>query len=110
MSSGVIDEEQKVRRLLANLQEAYSRGKISEPVYNRLSRKYEEQLQRIGGRTGPWLSPARAPSAAGVSGPRITEIGQARHSPAAETNWTVVVVTIAAFLMIVILVLVSIRR
>jgi len=111
MSSGVIDEEQKIRQLLANLREAYSKGKISDPVYNRLSKKYEEQLERIGGRLGPRLSPTRAPSAAaGLSGPRIMAIEQARHRPAAKTERTLVVVAIAAFLMILILISISIRR
>jgi len=112
MSSGAIDEEQRIRQLVIRLEEAYHAGKISKEVYDRLSKKFREQ-KGVSGETAIELLPEGGPSSVGPSVPRIVAIERVGYRPEPRKSSAQFAVAIAAFFMILVIFLlfvISVRR
>jgi len=111
MSSGAIDEEQRIRQLVTRLEEAYYAGKISKEVYERLSKKFREQLG-VSGEAAMGLLPEGVSSPIGPSVPRIVAIERVGYRPAPRKSSAQFAVAIVAFLMIIVMILIaiSVRR
>jgi len=108
MSQRSLNEARGIQRLLANLREAYSSGKISEDVYDRMSKKYETQLRRLGGQIQPQNQFSMRPSFSPVAAaqPRIVGIGQATYQSKQRKFRPPIAVVIAFSALLVILILV----
>ena len=111
MSSGS-DERERARLLLARLQEAYHTGKVSREVYERLSRKYGQQLN-ASWQTGSELPQGRLrPGSLPVeTRPRIVAIDKIgyRPVPARGTNSVRVAagIFVAFFVMLILILIIA---
>lgn len=107
MSSGATNEEQRIRQLVTRLEEAYRDGRISEDVYERLSRKYQALLEGISGHAEFGAPVDREPLRGGLSGPRIVSVNRAGYRPAPKKDSAKIMVAFVAFLMILIMIVIA---
>lgn len=110
MSANTVHEEQRIRRLLANLREAYNAGKISKEVHDRLTREYEKQLGIVSSQPSRTFE-GRQSSLVGTSGPRIRAIEQARYQrPTGKVRAEIWVAVAALLLLSIVLIIAGTRR